>query len=118
MATGMLFIGWGEIIPGREQKALQVFGETLQYYTGLQERGEITGFEPALVEPHGGDLGGFILVRGERERLARLRSDAEFLRQLTRAQLVVQKVGVVAAYTGEELQNLMGTFQQQLAELA
>ncbi len=117
MATGMLFIGWGEVIPGREQKALQVFNETLQYYTGLQQRGEIDSFEPALLEPHGGDLGGFVLLRGDQETLARLRADAEFLRQLTRAQLVVQKVGVVTAYTGEGLQTLMGTYQQQLGEL-
>ena len=117
MAAGMLFIGWGEIIPGREQKALQVFNETLEYYSRLQGQGVIDGVEPALVEPHGGDLGGFILLRGQREQLSQLRTDAEFLRMLTRAQLVVQKVGVVAAYAGEELQSQLSDYQQQLSEL-
>ena len=118
MADGMLFIGWGEVIPGREQTALQVFNETLQYFGGLQQQGQITGAEPALLEPHGGDLAGFILVRGEQEALSRLRSDAAFLRTIARAQLVVQRVGVVTAYTGEALQTLMGTYQQQLADFA
>ena len=40
MAKGTLFVGWGEGIPGREQKALQVFNETLEYYGQLQQRGE------------------------------------------------------------------------------
>ncbi len=118
MVAGMLFIGWGEVIPGREQKALQVFTETLEYYGRLQTQGMIDGFESALVEPHGGDLGGFILLRGQRETLNQLRTDAEFLRMITRAQLVVQKVGVVAAYSGEELQSQLSDYQQQLSELA
>ena len=117
MAKGTLFVGWGEGIPGREQKALQVFNETLEYYGQLQQRGEIESFEPFLLEPHGGDLLGFILIRGEREKLDRLRSDREFIRRTVRAQLIVQGVGVIAAYGGDELTALVGDYQQQLAEL-
>ena len=118
MVAGMLFIGWGEVIAGREQQALQVFNETQQYYGRLQQQGTITGFEPVLLEPHGGDLGGFILLRGERDQLSQLRTDDEFIRMLTRAQLVVQKVGVVAAYGGDELGRLMGEYQEQVSQLA
>src|SRR5262245_36173112 len=98
MATGMLFIGWGEVIAGREQKALQVFNESLQYYAHLQQAGTIASFEPVVLEPHGGDLAGFVLLRGERAQLSALRTDAEFQRLLLRAQLIVQKMGVVGAY--------------------
>ena len=117
MPQGMLFIGWGEVIAGRERTALQVFNETLQYFGGLQQQGQITGAEPALLEPHGGDLAGFILVRGEREALSRLRTDTDFQRIVAPAQLVVQRVGVVTAYGGDELQTLMGQYQQQIAGL-
>ena len=117
MTDGMLFIGWGEVVPGREKMGLQVFSETLQYFGDLQQQGQITGVEPVILEPHGGDLAGFFLVRGARDALSRLRSDAAFLRTITRAQLVVQKVGVVTAYAGEELQMLIGIFQQQTADL-
>ena len=118
MPQGALFIGWGEGIPGREQKGLQVFNEALQYYTRLQQQGEIDGFEPFRLEPHGGDLLGFILLRGDREKLDRLRSNEEFVRLTLRAQLIVQRVGVVGAYTGDELNRMMSDYQQQLAELA
>jgi hypothetical protein len=32
--------------------------------------------EPLLLEEHGGDLGGFFLIRGVRDGLARRRGDA------------------------------------------
>ncbi len=38
MATGALVIGWGPAVRGREQKALQVFNEAIQYYTQLQQQ--------------------------------------------------------------------------------
>ena len=117
MANAALFVGWGTAIAGREQQALQVFSETLQYYGQLQQRGEIDSFAPFFLEPHGGDLLGFILIRGEREQLDRLRSDREFIRRTVRAQLIVQRAGVVAAYGGDELTALVGDYQQQLAEL-
>ena len=116
MATGALFIGWGASVHGRERQGLQVFNEGLQYYAGLQQRGDIESFEPVLLEPHGGDLSGFILIRGDQEKLARLRTDPEFLRLNTRASLVVQNFGVVGAYVGEQQAQLYGVYEQQLGD--
>ena len=117
MADHALFVGWGETVAGREQQAARVFTEILGYYGGLQERGEIDGFEPFFLEPHGGDLAGFCLVRGDRDRLARLRTDEEFLRQLQRAGLMVRGLGVVGAFGGEELNRQLGVFQQEVTDL-
>ncbi len=118
MPKGTLFIGWGATIPGREQKGVQVFNEFLQYWGRLQQAGTIDRFEPYFLDRHGGDLLGFVLVHGEREQLDRLREqDEEFTRQMTRADLVVEHLGSVAAYTGEELNRLLGIYQQQLGEL-
>ncbi len=47
-----------------------MFGETMAYYGRIQQQGEIAGVEPFFLEPHGGDLGGFFLVRGDRDQLA------------------------------------------------
>jgi hypothetical protein len=118
MADHALFVGWGEIIPGREQQATRVFGETMEYFGRLRQEGTIAGVEPFFLEPHGGDLGGFFLVRGERDALARVRTSEEFGRVVLRASMVVQRVGVVAATTGEELARQIGEFQQHAAELA
>jgi hypothetical protein len=118
MATGALFIGWGSVVRGREQKALQVFNEAIEYYTRLQQQGMIEGFEPVALEPHGGDLHGFLLVHGDREKLNALRSSEEFLRLNTRAELVVDSLGIVTAFIGEELQRQFADFQTQAAELS
>jgi hypothetical protein len=118
MADHALFVGWGEPVTGREQKASQVFGESIDYFTRLQQQGEITAIEPFFLEPHGGGLGGFFLVRGERDALARLRTSEEFGRVILRASMVVHNIGVVAATTGEELARQVGEFQQLTAEMA
>lgn len=109
MAYGALFIGWGPVRDGREQQAFAVFGELIQYLSGLQERGEIDSFEPVALEPHGGDLDGFALVRGAPERLSRLRGSAV---------LVVTNLGIVGAMTGDDLNQLFADFQTNAQELA
>ena len=118
MADHALFIGWGEIIPGREQQATRVFGETMAYFGGLQQQGEIASVEPFFLEPHGGDLNGFFLLRGELDVLSRVRNSEEFGRVILRATMVVQRMGVVAGTTGQELERQLGDFQTLAAELA
>lgn len=117
MAGEALFLGWGPVVRGREQIALQVFQETLEYYGKLQQEGQIESFEPVLIAPHGGDLGGFILLRGERSRLDEVRSSEEFERLVVRAATVVDNVGVINAVTGESLGQAMSRFQNASQEL-
>lgn len=117
MANAALVIGWGPAFTGREQKALQVFNEAVQYWTRLQEQREIESFEPVALEPHGGDLLGFCLLRGEREKLNRLRFTEEFMRLNNRAGLVVDNFGVISAFIGEDLTRLFADFQAQTADL-
>src|SRR5437899_1550380 len=62
-----LFIGWGATNGGRERKSVELFGHSLRYLTGLVEQGRVFSVEPFFLEPHGGDLEGFLIVRGVRE---------------------------------------------------
>jgi len=117
MANFGLFIGWGQIPRGREKKALAGFNEAIQYYAGLQQAKTIESFEPVVLEQHGGDLYGFVLIRGEREKLAMLRVDREFQRQTIRGALVVDNLGVVGALLGDGLNEGLATYAQQLDEL-
>ena len=64
----------------------------------------------------GGDLAGFILLRGTRERLDEVQRSAEFELLLARSGMIVDRIGVVHAYTGEALGRLVGQFQQATAE--
>jgi len=117
MAMAALFIGWGPTVRGREQKALELFQEILQYYGRLQQQGEIQSFEPVALEPHGGDLAGFLLLKGDADKLARLRASDEFIAFTTRGQLVVDNLGVAGAFVGDGLQNLYADFGKQASAL-
>jgi hypothetical protein len=117
MADAVLFIGWGAVVPGREQKAFQVFGEGIAYWQGLQQQGAIESFEPVALEFHGGDLAGCVIIRGEREKLEQVRYSDEWLRLNARAALVVQNFGVVAGFSGEALNREFARFQEQAADL-
>jgi len=117
MADEALFIGWGEVVRGRESKAVEVFNESIEYYGRLQQDGKVEGFEAWFLGPHGGDLGGFVLLRGDREQLDEVQRSPEFERIQTRASMIVDRTGTVNAYTGEALGRLMGQFQEAAGDL-
>ena len=118
MADHGLFVGWGTTVRGREQKGLRVFNEVLEYYQRLQQEGTIESFHTVVLEPHGGDLNGFALLMGDRDKLGKLRWDEEFQRLNARALLVVDRLGVVGATIDGGLGELMSMYQQQVGELA
>ncbi len=117
MADSGLFIGFGAPVRGRERQAIKVFNEGFEYYARLQQEGEIESFEPVLLQAHGGELGGFILLRGDQDKLARIRSSEEFERLTARAQLIVENLGIVAAALGGRLLSQMSVFGEQVEEL-
>lgn len=118
MAEMGVFIGWGDPIPGREAKGLEVFEESVAYWGRLQEEGQIESFEVVILYPHGGDLGGFALLRGSGESLDAIRASDEFNRLTARAGLVVGGLGVVSAALGDSLGPQMQLFREQIGELA
>ena len=118
MADAGLFIGWGEVVRGREAEAVETFSSTMEYFGGLQSGGTIDSVEPVVLEPHGGDLQGFFFLRGEAEKLAALRVDEEFQSTIIRAGLVVDNVGVVGASMGARLERLMGSYTEQIGVFA
>ncbi len=113
-----LFVGFGYPVRGREQQAADVFQEAYGYYNRLAENGEIDSVEVFFLEPHGGDLGGFFLLRGDRDQIARIRMDDEFQRLATRAQLVVENFGVVGVETGARIDHQMSVFMEAAGSLA
>jgi hypothetical protein len=118
MADAGLFIGWGAVARGREKEATDLFNEILEYYGRLQEDGEIESFEPVFLEPHGGDLGGFVLIRGDAEKLAALRVSDEFTQFSIRAALHVDSFGVVGADLGDRLQRQVQYYVEQIGAIA
>ena len=118
MADSGLFIGWGEIVRGREAEAVEHFNATIEYFSGLQAEGTIESFEPVFLEPHGGDLIGFFFIRGDAERLSALRVDEDFDAVIQKATLIADKVGVVGAVMGAALERQVGTYMGAIAQFA
>jgi hypothetical protein len=118
MADAGLFIGWGEVVRGRETEAVETFNSTIEYFTGLQADGSIESFEPVFLEQHGGDLNGFFFVRGDAEKLSALRVDPEFELVILRAGLVVNNIGVVGAAMGARLERQMSGYMELIGQFA
>ena len=117
MADAALFIGWGQVVRGREKRALQVFNESVEYWGGLQGDGKIEDFEVVILTPHGGDLQGFALLRGSEGQVAALRADEEFQRRVARADLIIESQGVVDAAIGEGLARGLAQYQAEIDDL-
>jgi 4-hydroxy-L-threonine phosphate dehydrogenase PdxA len=118
MADFGLFLGFGQPARGREVQAAKVFGETLAYYAELQKQGEIESFQVAILEPHGGELGGFVLLRGESDRLGKVRASAEFQRLLLRGGFIADDIGVVSALLDGEAARFVSQTAALTADLA
>ncbi|TMK86506.1 MAG: hypothetical protein E6G40_09635 [Actinobacteria bacterium] len=112
-----LFICWGATAPGRERRAVELFGETLRFLTRLVQDGRVASVEPFFLQPHGGDLEGFFIMRGDRDELSKIRGEDDFQRYSVRAQAVVQNFGVIEAITGEQLNKHMMWFTEAAREV-
>lgn len=117
MSDSALFIGWSTVVRGREEKASAVFGEAVALWTKLQAEGVISSWGAYFLEPHGGDLDGFFLLHGDRDRLAAARVSEEMDTVIQRAAMVVDRMGVVGAATGARIESEMGRFLANAAEL-
>ena len=100
MADRALFVGFGSPVRGREERAVEVFGEFVEMFGRMQADGRIESMDVTLLDPHGGDLSGFFMVHGGESQCASLPFDEEFRRACIDAGLIVENLGVVPAATG------------------
>jgi hypothetical protein len=107
MSSNAVFVGWNRPIPGRERMSVEHFAAFVEYLTGLQLKGIIKSFEPVFLNPHGGDLNGFFLIRGDSNQLDALMSTQEWTAHITRAAIHFDRCGVIRALTGDPLKERM-----------
>lgn len=117
MADFGLFLSFGPAVRGRERQAVKVFNETTEYLSRLQQQGELESFEPVLLGPHGGDISGFILLRGDRDKLARIRHSDEFAQLTVRAGLVSENWRTVGAALGGRIASQMSLYAEHVEQL-
>ena len=114
MSTGVIFYGWDKSIPGREQMSAAHFQDYLAYLAGLQQSGAIDSYDVVLLNPHGGDLNGFFLIRGEIEQLNALQETEEYQNHVTRGSLHLQGDGAIRGVTGEGVMEWMARWTANL----
>ena len=107
MASNVMLFGWNRPIPGRENISGQHFGEFVSYLVGLQQQAAIQSFDIVFLDPHGGDLNGFFLIKGDSAKLDALISSNEWLRHMTRAALHLDNAGVIRGATGDAVMERM-----------
>ena len=117
MADRALFIGFGQPVRGREERAIDVFNEFVGMFGRMQADGRIEDLDVTLLDPHGGDLGGFFMVHGSAEQCSALSMDEEFRRACIDAGLIVENFGVVPAATGAAVGEEMGMYTEAVRKV-
>jgi hypothetical protein len=115
MADSVLFVGWGGPVRGREEQAVDSFNDVVGLFGRMQQEGRVEGFDTVFLDPHGGDLGGFFLLRGSVEQMDAVRHDEDFRREFTRAQLLVDGLGFVEGQINEGIAREMEIYQEAVS---
>ena len=114
MSTNMVIFGWNRPIPGRERMSEKHFEDFVGYCTELKKNNTIESFDIIFLDPHGGDMNGFFLVRGEPGSLDRMISSKEWVNHITRATMHLEGVGVVRGQTGDLVMEMMNTWRENI----
>jgi hypothetical protein len=114
MDTNVILFGWSTPIAGRERISAQHFEEFTKYLGGLQQRGAIQSFDTVFLDPHGGDLNGFFLIKGEPAKLNELLSSKEWVTHITRAMHHLNGVGVIRGVTGDKIMERFALWSSQI----
>ena len=94
MSNAAIFLGWNRPFQGKEGVAMDLMGRLNKYLEKLKTSGEITGYTRVWLEPHGGDLNGFVLIEGEVAKLQALKQTEEWNDGVIRLGLAVDGVGI------------------------
>jgi hypothetical protein len=116
MADRVLFISWGSVVRGREERALEVFNDVLGFYGRLQQEGRIESIDVALLVPALG-VRGYLTIHGSAEQLCALRDDEEYMRLMVDSELVVEDFSIVDGFANEGVARQLAIYQGELSKV-
>ena len=116
MADRLLYIGWYSPSRGREERALEVFNESVGYYGRLQQEGRIERFDVCFLLPNG-ELGGFFQLFGSVDQINAVREDQEFQRLMTDANLAVDGIRIHSGLTGQGVADQVALYQEAIQKV-
>jgi len=116
MADRMMMVTWGTTVAGREERALEVFNESLGVYGQLQQDGKIESFDVTLLAPNP-LLSGYAVLKGSAAQMAMVRDDAAFRRMCIDATLIVEQFNVLDGFCDEGVAEELAMFQEAAAKV-
>ena len=116
--SGALMLSFGAVHPGREDLAVEMFTEASRFLGKLLADDVIEGFKPYFfADGMQGDVVGFFVIEGQRERLDALRRKEEFQRLLLRVGAATANVRVESLVAGTEAGRLVNLYKEVRSEL-
>jgi hypothetical protein len=115
--TGSYVARWGAVIPGREAKALEVFGKSIEHYEQLAKQGRIHSHHEYIALT--GRIGGFSIIEGDLDELKKLMTEPETIALNSQAEAIVSdfEVNLYAGGSDQAVQEVMGTYVNATAEI-
>jgi hypothetical protein len=116
MADRVLLFSWGTPVRGREERALEVFNESVGLYGKMQQDGRIEKFDLMLFEPNG-LMDGCVQLHGAQSQLDAVRESDDFQRLIADATLIVDDIKLVAGVTNAGVAEQMAIFQEAISKV-
>jgi hypothetical protein len=115
--NGAIVARWGEAIPGREAKGLEVFGWAVEQFEQLAKEGRIHGHQEYIALS--GKVGGFLIAQGDLAELQKISLEPETLALNTQAAAITQdfSIELYAGGTDQAIQEIMGIYAASVGEL-
>lgn len=117
MADRVLFIGFGNPVRGREERAVEVFNDCVGMYGRMQQEGRIDSMDVVLLPPNGGPLGGYMELFGSAEQVAAVRHSEDFRRLMADADLIVDDLSIIEGYANEGVAQEMAIYADAVAKV-
>jgi hypothetical protein len=116
MARDMAIVTtWGNAIPGREAKALEVLMESLGFWANRAAEGKCSEPEVFIADDASG---GILIIKGTADALREIAESDEGQKVLEKAQLIVSDLKSHWYYTGDaEVQRSTSMYAQAAGEL-
>ena len=115
---GALMLSFGAVHASREQLAVDTFTELSRQLGVLLTEKVISAFKPYFfADGMSGDVSGFFLLEGHRERLDELRRDERFVRLVLKAGAATANVRVQTLVAGSEAGRLVNVYREVRSEL-